>query len=70
VVGGFHMAAKGQGALNCTPEYVFQVAGALKELGVEELHTGHCTGETALALLRERFGPHCHALATGQVLNF
>ena len=70
VVGGFHMAAKGQGALNCTPEYVFQVAGALKELGVEELHTGHFTGETALALLRERFGPHCHALATGQVLNF
>ena len=70
VVGGFHMAAKGQGALNCTPEYVFQVAGALKELGVEEIYTGHCTGETALALLWERFGPHCHALATGQVLNF
>lgn len=70
VVGGLHMAAKGQGALNCTPEYVFQVADALKELGVEEVHTGHCTGETALGLLRERFGPGCHALATGQVLNF
>ena len=70
VVGGFHMAAKGQGALNCTPEYVFQVAGALKELGVEELHTGHCTGEAAFALLRERFGPGCHALSAGQVLRF
>lgn len=70
VVGGLHMAAKGQGALNCTPEYVFQVADALKELGVEEIHTGHCTGETALGLLRERFGPGCHALATGQVLSF
>lgn len=70
VVGGLHMAAKGQGALNCTPEYVFQVADALKELGVEEVHTGHCTGEIALGLLRERFGPGCHALATGQVLEF
>lgn len=70
VVGGFHMAAKGQGALNCTPEYVYQVADALKDLGVEEIHTGHCTGEPALALLKERFGPGCHALATGQVLSF
>lgn len=70
VVGGFHMAAKGQGALNCTPEYVFQVADALKELGVEEIYTGHCTGQTALELLKQRFGPGCHALATGQVLNF
>lgn len=70
VVGGLHMAAKGQGALNCTPEYVCQVADALKELGVEEIHTGHCTGETALGLLRERFGPGCRALAAGQVLSF
>lgn len=70
VVGGLHMAAKGQGALNCTPEYVFRVADALKELGVEEIHTGHCTGQTALELLRERFGPGCHALTTGQVLSF
>lgn len=70
VVGGFHMAAKGQGALNCSPEYVFRVADALKELGVEEIYTGHCTGQTALELLRERFGPGCHALTTGQVLNF
>lgn len=70
VVGGLHMAAKGQGALNCTPEYVFRVADALRELGVEEVYTGHCTGETALELLKERFGSGCHALATGQVLSF
>ena len=70
VVGGFHMAAKGQGALNCTPEYVLRVADALKELGVEEIYTGHCTGQAALELLKERFGLGCHALTTGQVLNF
>ena len=56
--------------MNCTPEYVIQVADALKELGVEEIHTGHCTGETALALLQKRFGPGCRALSTGQVLCF
>ena len=70
VVGGFHMAAKGQGALNCPPEHVLQVADTLKQLGVEEIYTGHCTGEMALELLKERFGPGCHALATGQVLDF
>lgn len=69
-VGGLHMFSRGKSGMNCTPEYVFQVADALKELGVEEIYTGHCTGETALGLLQERFGPGCHALATGQVLNF
>lgn len=68
-VGGFHMFSRGKSGMNCTPEYVFRVADALKELGVEEIYTGHCTGETALELLQERFGPGCHALATGQVLS-
>ena len=70
VVGGFHMFGRLDSGMNCAPEYVFRVADALKELGVEEIYTGHCTGETALELLKERFGPGCHALATGQVLNF
>ncbi len=68
VVGGFHMFKRGGSGMNCAPEYVYRVADALRELGVEEIYTGHCTGETALALLKERFGPGCHALATGQVL--
>lgn len=69
VVGGFHMFSRGKSGMNCPPEYVFRVADALKELGVEEIYTGHCTGDAALGLLRERFGPGCRALATGQVLN-
>ena len=70
VVGGFHMFGKGNSGMNCTPDYVYRVADTLKELGVEEIYTGHCTGEPALALLQERFGPSCRALATGQVLAF
>lgn len=69
VVGGFHMFGKGDSGMNCSPAYVYAVADALKAAGVEEIYTGHCTGEPALALLRERFGPNCRALSTGQVLE-
>ena len=69
VIGGFHIHGKGGSGMNCTPEYVFQVADAIRELGVEEIYTGHCTGEVAKSLLQERFGPGCHALATGQELR-
>ena len=55
--------------MNCTPEYIAAVADALRGLGVEEVYTGHCTGAPALKLLREQFGPGCHALTTGQVLE-
>ena len=43
VVGGFHMFGRLDSGMNCTPEYVYRVADALKELGVKEIHTGHCT---------------------------
>lgn len=69
VVGGLHMFGKGESGMNCSEAYVYAVADALKAAGVEEIYTGHCTGEPALALLRERFGPNCRALTTGQVLE-
>ena len=66
VVGGFHMFGKNTAnGMNCSEEYVYKVADALKELGVEEVYTGHCTGLPALALLKERFGAGCHGLTTG-----
>lgn len=68
-VGGFHMFGKGDSGMNCSPEYVLRVADALRELGVEQIYTGHCTGGPALTLLRERFGAGCHALSTGQVIS-
>ena len=65
VVGGFHMYSPGVNDLNCPPEYVQAVAGALKELGVERIYTGHCTGRRALELLRESFGEEARALTVG-----
>lgn len=68
VVGGLHMFSPSGTGMNCSPAYVFSVADALKELGVEEIHTGHCTGEPALELMHQRFGPGCTPLTTGQRL--
>jgi len=65
VVGGFHMFGRNESGMNCTPEYIRSVSDALKAEGVAEVYTGHCTGLPALALLKEYFGPNCHALTTG-----
>ena len=70
MVGGLHMFGRGESGMNCTPDYVFSVADELKKLGVTEIHTGHCTGEPALALMRQRFGEGCTALTGGQVFSF
>ena len=71
VVGGFHMYGKNTpNGMNCSEEYVYKVADALKELGVEEVYTGHCTGANALSLLKERFGAGCHGMTTGQIFEF
>ena len=70
MVGGLHMFGRNETGMNCTPEYVFSVADELKKLGVEEIHTGHCTGDPALALMQERFGPKCTALTGGQSFTF
>lgn len=66
VVGGFHMFGKNTAnGMNCSEDYVYKVADTLKDLGVEEIYTGHCTGPIALELLQARFGPGCHTLTTG-----
>ncbi len=69
VVGGLHMFSPTGTSMNCTPDYVCSVADALRDLGVEEIHTGHCTGEPALALMRRRFGPGCSPLTGGQTFS-
>ena len=71
VVGGFHMFGKNTpNGMNCSETYVYKVADGLKELGVEEVYTGHCTGLPALALLKERFGDGCRGMTTGLTFEF
>ena len=49
LVGGFHLYE--------TPDdEVRALAGRLKAAGIERIYTGHCTGDRALAILREELG--------------
>ena len=66
VFGGLHrFSAKAASGMNCTPEYALSVADALVSEGVEQIYTGHCTGQAALALLQDRLGERIQALTTG-----
>lgn len=71
VVGGLHMMGPaGTSTLNCTPEFIASVCARLLDLGVEEIYTGHCTGDPAFAILKERLGDRVSYLNTGRELNF
>ena len=72
VLGGFHlMGSGGLKALGPTPQQVLELAAALRDqLQVEEVYTGHCTGEPAFALLQQVLGPRLHRLTTGAVYTF
>ena len=66
VVGGLHMHSRtAPSGMNCAPEYVSAVADALIQRGVAHVYTGHCTGQAAFALLKERLGDRLEALTGG-----
>jgi len=67
VVGGFHLMLK-EGAQGGDAAFASQVAEALGKYG-SSYHTGHCTGEGGVRLLRERLGGRVHRLSTGIEFN-
>ena len=72
VLGGFHLMGKdGVTTLGPTPEKVRAIASALRdELKVQDIYTGHCTGDPAYALLEEELGDRLHRLTAGAVYEF
>ena len=70
VWGGLHMHSPGAKDLNCSPDYVLAVADELDRLGVEELYTGHCTGQRAFDLLHSRLGDRVRPLAGGLTAEY
>lgn len=72
LVGGFHLVGKhGMGSLGKDPEVVSALSRRLTgELGVAEVHTGHCTGRPAFALMEEASPGRLFHLNTGDVLVF
>ena len=51
-------------------EEVVETAQELKGLGVEEIYTGHCTGNIAFGILKKELGEMVHALGTGETVVF
>jgi len=63
-IGGLHM--KGD---SFTEDEIIEVAEYLKNVGVQYLYTGHCTGERALQILKKYGGNMVQELTTGKVID-
>lgn len=63
VVGGLHL-------ISAPDENVTKTVRALKELGVEVVYAGHCTGFKAQVELYREFGENFKPLQTGMVIEF
>lgn len=69
-IGGLHMKGKVENEIICTftEEEIKGIADYLKEVGIEKLYTGHCTGEPAINLLKKYLGERVEVLSTGKVI--
>ncbi len=66
-VGGLHMKDKkdGKEASLFTEEEIEELSKELKQLGLEHLYTGHCTGKPAMELFKKYMGKGVKELYTG-----
>ena len=71
LVGGFHLMGRmGPDSLGPKPQEVRRLAQRLLQLGVQQVYTGHCTGNPAFQLLQEELGDRLHYLEAGTVVEF
>lgn len=63
IIGGLHM-------LNFETQEINDVVDKLNAIGVESLYLGHCTGEEAKRIIKERFDGKCDFLAVGKSIAF
>lgn len=71
MIGGFHlMGAGGVKTMGQKPNEIRELAHRIKDLGVGDLYTGHCTGDPAFAILKEELGEQLHYFSTGTTLEY
>jgi 7,8-dihydropterin-6-yl-methyl-4-(beta-D-ribofuranosyl)aminobenzene 5'-phosphate synthase len=63
VIGGYHL-------VDAEDERIEKVVTSLKELKVEKIYTGHCTGLKAECKLFNEFGKDFEKLHSGKILGF
>jgi 7,8-dihydropterin-6-yl-methyl-4-(beta-D-ribofuranosyl)aminobenzene 5'-phosphate synthase len=62
VVGGLHL-------VHADAEEIAESAEALERFGVHRVYAGHCTGEAAIAALRDRLGDRVLPLGSGREIE-
>ena len=58
MIGGFHLFNKDE-------EYIRAFARRVMDTGVQDVYTGHCTGEKGMEILEEELGERFHGFVTG-----
>ena len=63
LIGGFHLYNKSE-------TFVRSLAQSIKETGIRQVYTGHCTGKKAFDILKEEIGDNVHQLKIGLEMDF
>jgi len=63
IVGGFHLYKKSEKAVR-------EISQKIKATGVEQIYTGHCTGENQFNIMKDELGDMVHQLKVGLVMEF
>ena len=63
MIGGFHLHNK-------TDRYIKEFAEKIHRIGVEQIYTGHCTGDNGYRILARELGGMVHQLCVGLEMEF
>lgn len=69
IIGGFHLMGFGLKPLNCTEEYVKEVAQILDNSCKGMVHTCHCTGTHAYNIMKQEIGNKIDYFDTGKKIK-
>lgn len=62
LIGGFHL-------YKSNDDDVLKLAENIKSTGIEQIYTGHCTGDKAFAILKQQLGEAAKELFAGMVIE-
>ena len=62
IIGGFHLYTR-------KADEVRELARSIRATGIQQVYTGHCTGDKAFDVLKEELGDMAHQLSCGLVIE-
>ena len=70
MIGGFHlMGLRGPKSKSISKHRIEALGQRLIDLGVQEIYTGHCTGDPAFEILQKKFPKQVHYFQTGDSIE-